>query len=72
MQDFLTETYNELRELVRGSMPDNARLKAIELTLKNRSKLKDIQENKVELTDDRSEQAIKEEIKQLKEQLGKS
>lgn len=70
MEDFIAEAYNELRKLVRAGRSDNARLKAIELTLKNRGKLRDIQENKVEIKDDRSDQAIQSEIEQLKEQLG--
>jgi transposase-like protein len=44
MEDFLTEVYTELRGIVRSSQSEKSKLKAIELVLSNRGKLKNTQE----------------------------
>lgn len=44
MEDFISEAYVELRKIVRGSQSEKAKLKAIEMVLSNRGKLKNTQE----------------------------
>lgn len=48
MQEFITEAYSELRKIVRTSEA-GLKLKALELVLKNRGKLKQEQDVKVEV-----------------------
>lgn len=60
MQGFIPEVYTELRTImVNGS--DNVKLKAIELLLKNRGKLKQEQDIKLEVTQ-RSNEELESEI----------
>ncbi|MFT4413206.1 phBC6A51 family helix-turn-helix protein [Fredinandcohnia humi] len=70
MNDFLTETYNVLRTIVRSGRSDNAKLKAIELVLKNRGKLTDVAKVEARVEDTRSNEAIQNEIDELKRLLG--
>lgn len=69
MEDFLAETYNELRKLVRSGRSDHAKLKAVEIVLKNHGKLTDVQKVEAKVEDSRSNEAILTEIEQLKKQL---
>ncbi|MED4840414.1 phBC6A51 family helix-turn-helix protein [Weizmannia sp. CD-2023] len=44
MEDFIAEAYVELRKIVRSSQSEKSKLKAIEMVLSNRGKLKQTQE----------------------------
>lgn len=44
MEDFLAEAYVELRKIVRSSQSEKSKLKAIEMALSNRGKLRNTQE----------------------------
>jgi AcrR family transcriptional regulator len=66
MDDFLTETYGMLRKIVR-----TGNVKAIELVLKNRGRLTDVQKAEVKIEDTRSNDAKRAEIEELKRMLGK-
>lgn len=69
MESFLADTYNSLRRLVRSGGSDSAKLKAIELVLKNRGRLTDVQKIEAEIDDKRSQAAIDREVEELKRQL---
>jgi AcrR family transcriptional regulator len=69
MTEFIAEAYTQLRRLVRSGESDNIKLKAVELTLKNRGKLRDVQDQNVKIQDDRSNEAIKADIERLKAEL---
>ena len=60
MQEFLSESYSELRKLMRSSN-DNLKLKTIELVLKNRGKLRDQSDVKVEVMQ-KTNKELEEEI----------
>ena len=70
MEDFLTEAYTTLKGLVRSGRSDNSRLKALELVLKNRGKLTDVHHIEAKVDDARSNEAIEDEIAQLRKELG--
>ena len=70
MEDFLAEAYGTLKGLVRRGRSDNSRLKALELVLKNRGKLTDVHHIEAKVEDTRSNEAIEEEIAQLRKELG--
>lgn len=70
MEDFLSETYGVLKRLVRSGRSDNAKLKAVELVLKNRGKLTDKIEQHTTIEDNTSNEAIEKEIEELKKLLG--
>jgi transcriptional regulator with XRE-family HTH domain len=67
MTEFITESYSELRKLMRGSK-DSLKLKAIELILKNRGKLKDTSDVKVEVMQ-KSNKELEEEINSMLERV---
>lgn len=69
MDDFLSDVYRYLREISSTSMSEKNKLKAIELVLKNRGKLTDVQKVEATIKDVRSEEAISEEIERLRRQL---
>jgi hypothetical protein len=70
IKDFLTETYNILKGIVRSGRSDHAKLKGVELVLKNRGKLTDVQKVEATITDERSNEAIEAEIDALRRDLG--
>lgn len=70
MECFVTEAYRDLRRLSRSARTDGSRLKALELILKNRGRLKDVAETTTQIVDDRSTEAILAEVDALKERLG--
>ncbi|MDT3698618.1 MAG: phBC6A51 family helix-turn-helix protein [Thermincola sp.] len=70
MEDFLSETYGVLKRLVRSGRSDHAKLKAVELVLKNRGKLTDKVEQHTTIEDNTSNEAIEKEIQELKKLLG--
>ena len=67
--DFLTEAYTT-KGLVRSGRSDNSRLKALELVLKNRGKLTNVHHIEAKVEDTRSNEAIEDEIAQLRRELG--
>ncbi|ACV64610.1 hypothetical protein Dtox_3917 [Desulfofarcimen acetoxidans DSM 771] len=69
MEQFLAETYVHLKGMVRTGRSESAKVKAIELVLKNRGKLTDVQKVEATVEDRRSNAAIAEEIEELKKQL---
>jgi AcrR family transcriptional regulator len=70
MEDFLAEAYNTLKGMVRKGRSDHSRIKALELVLKNRGKLTDVHHTEAKVEDTRSNEAIEEEIAQLRKELG--
>ena len=70
MEAFVTEAYRDLRKLAKAAKSDGSKLKAIELILKNRGRLKDVQEATVSVKDDRTTEAILEDVDALKARLG--
>lgn len=70
MEDFLAETYGVLKGIVRAGRSDHAKLKGVELVLKNRGKLTDVQKVEATVEDKRSNKAIEAEIEQLRKELG--
>ncbi|KAB2950796.1 hypothetical protein F9B85_13930 [Heliorestis acidaminivorans] len=70
MTSFLAETYNILRNIVRGSDSERNKLRAIELVLKNQGRMTDVQKVEAKIEDDRSNEAIDAEIERLKKLLG--
>lgn len=69
MDDFISEAYWRVRSLARNGN-EKTQLKALELALKNRGKLRDVEEKTVEVRDERTNEAIQAEIEALKKQLG--
>jgi len=70
MESFVAEAYKDLRKLSRGAKSDGSKLKAIELILKNRGKLRDVKDANINVTDERTTDAILEEVDSLKTRLG--
>lgn len=70
MDAFLVDAYRDLRKLSRGAKSDGSKLKAIELILKNRGKLRDVKDANINVTDERTTDAILEEVDNLKKRLG--
>jgi AcrR family transcriptional regulator len=66
MDDFLAETYGMLRKIVR-----TGNVKAIELVLKNRGRLTEVQKIEANIEDNRSNEAKRQEIEELKRLLGR-
>ena len=62
---FLAETYTQLRSIISNpSVKDSTKLKGIELMLKNQSRLKDVQEQTVNVTDKTLDEMLS-ELEQL-------
>ena len=55
---------------MRSGRSDNSRLKALELVLKNRGKLTEVHHIEAKVDDGRSNEAIEDEIAQLRKELG--
>ncbi len=70
METFLAEAYKDLRKLTKGAKSDNAKLKAIELILKNRGRMKDTAEITAKVEDTRTTEDILSEVDSLKQRLG--
>ena len=70
MESFLSDAYRSLRKLSRTAKSDGSKLKALELILKNRGRLKDVQDVTAHVTDERTTDAILEDVDNLKERLG--
>ena len=70
MEAYLNDAYRHLRTLSRTAKSDGSKLKAIELILKNRGRLKDVQDVTQHVTDERTTEAILDEVDALKERLG--
>jgi hypothetical protein len=70
MDAFLVDAYRDLRKLSRGAKSDGSKLKAIELILKNRGKLRDVKDITATVEDSRTTDDILTEVDALKERLG--
>ena len=65
MDDFLEKAYKELREMAEGKkVKEGTKLKALELVLKNRGKLRDKQEINVEIAQ-RTNEELENEIDEM-------
>lgn len=69
MEDFLAEAYNILKGLTRKGRSEHVKLKALELVLKNRGKLTDVQKVEAKIEDTRSDEQIQAEIAELQREL---
>jgi transcriptional regulator with XRE-family HTH domain len=69
MDEFLSEAYDMLRTLARGARTDTNKLKALELSLKNRGKLNDVMKLDATVDDRRSDEAIDEDIERMEREL---
>lgn len=65
MEDFLDEAYKLLRGMATDGQSEKTRLKAVELVLKNRGKLTDVQKVEQTVKDERSSEAILADIERL-------
>lgn len=70
MDDFLSDTYRILRRIASSGMSEGSQLKAVELVLKNRGRLTDVQKIDQTIQDNRSDAAIEAEIDRLRQELG--
>lgn len=70
MEDFLSDTYRHLRKIASSGVSEGSQLKAIELVLKNRGRLTDVQKIDQVVTDKRSDDAIEQEINRLRQEIG--
>ncbi len=70
MEAFMTDAYRMVRKLAKSAKTDGSKLKAIELALKNRGRLKDVQDVTAHVTDERTTEAILEDVDDLKARLG--
>ena len=70
METFLAEAYKDLRKLTKGAKSDAAKLKAIELILKNRGRMKDVADVTAKVEDTRTTEDILSEVDSLKQRLG--
>jgi len=69
MEDFLAETYNVIKRLARSGRSEHSKLKAVELVLKNRGKLQEIQKVEATIKDERTDETIEAEIEEMRRQL---
>lgn len=69
MDEFIHEAYTMLKDMARMSASDQARLKALELALKNRGKLTDKQTVDLNVRDDRTIDVIEDEIEDIRRRL---
>lgn len=69
MEDFLAEAYNLLKGLTRKGRSEHVKLKALELVLKNRGKLTDVQKIEATVEDLRSNENIEADIEELQKEL---
>ncbi|MTI85316.1 MAG: TetR family transcriptional regulator [Firmicutes bacterium] len=69
MEGFLSEAYSTLKAIIRSGKSDSSKLKGIELVLKNRGLLTDVQRVEATIQDNRSDEAIDQEIEELERLL---
>jgi AcrR family transcriptional regulator len=69
MEDFLAEAYLTLKQIARSGRSDSAKLKAVELVLKNRGKLTDVQKVEAKVEDLRTNEEIEADIEHLQKEL---
>jgi hypothetical protein len=70
MEDYVSDAYRHIRRISGKGLSEGAQLKALELFLKNRGKLTDVQKIDQKVTDTRSEEAIEAEIERIKQRMG--
>lgn len=69
MEDFLAEAYNILKAITRKGRSEHVKIKALELVLKNRGKLTDVQKVEAKVEDLRSNEQIEADIEELQKEL---
>lgn len=69
MDEFLDEAYRELKRIAIKGRQEGTRVKALELALKNRGKLTDVQKVEQTVKDERSNDEIEESLAKLQAQL---
>lgn len=69
MEDFLAEAYNILKAITRKGRSEHVKIKALELVLKNRGKLTDVQKVEAKVEDLRSNEQLEADIEELQKEL---
>lgn len=69
MDDFVSEAYEILRGIGKNGMTERSKLKALELVLKNRGKLQDVQKVEATVEDRRTNEEIENQIAALERQI---
>jgi len=69
MEDFLTETYTQLKKLLREGKSEKTQLEAIKLVLQNRGKLKDSHEHTVEVKQTQTLEDLEREVIDMETEL---
>ncbi len=69
MEDFLAEAYNILKGITRKGRSEHVKIKALELVLKNRGKLTDVQKVEAKVEDLRTDEQIQQDIEELQKEL---
>ncbi|UKL30063.1 TetR family transcriptional regulator [Bacillus phage PK2] len=69
MEDFLTETYNKLKQLLREGKSEKTQLEAIKLVLQNRGKLKDSHEHTHTVKETKSLDELEREVIEMENEL---
>jgi|AGTN01.3.fsa_nt_gi Bacterial regulatory proteins, tetR family. len=69
MEDFLAEAYLVIKQIARSGKSNRDKLKAVELVLKNRGKLTDVQKVEAKVEDLRTNEDIQADIEQLQKEL---
>ena len=71
MDDFLADAYEMVRGMAKAGQSEKTRLKALEIVLKNRGKLTDVQKVEQTVKDERSTEAILADIERLEAMVQK-
>ncbi|WHZ05856.1 phBC6A51 family helix-turn-helix protein [Neobacillus sp. YX16] len=69
MEDFLTEAYSKLKQLLREGKSEKTQLEAIKLVLQNRGKLKDSHEHTHEIKQQQTLQDLEREVIDMENEL---
>lgn len=69
MDDFVSEAYEILRRIGTSGLSERSKLKALELVLKNRGKLTDVQKVEATVEDKRTNEDIERQIAALEQQI---
>ena len=69
MEDFLSEAYNKLKQLLREGKSEKTQLEAIKLVLQTRGKLKDKHEHSVEVKQTQSLDELEREVLEMENEL---
>jgi AcrR family transcriptional regulator len=69
MEDFLTEAYTKLKQLLREGRSEKTQLEAIKLVLQNRGKLVDKQEHSVEVKQTQTLEDLEREVIDMENEL---